>query len=144
MPASLESGQWSCRLSFLSGRDSESGHPLASGYFPSQPTPQATGQTGQGEEIRNRSNPHASWYIQNKWKKKPHFSQLSDIFHKPIHHSSNVQHIHRVSEACGLQGVWPHLMGHSDSIWSVDGHLLSEKLQDKAEHDRVKWTHYCE
>lgn len=75
-------------------------------------------------------------------KKISHFSQLSDIFHKPLHHPSNVQYIYRVSEACSLQGVCTHLMCHSYSIRSIDGHLLKVMLRDKEERDNVKWTHY--
>lgn len=53
-------------------------------------------------------------------------SQLSDIFHEPLHHLCHVQHIHWVSEPCSLQGVCAHLVGHSDSIGCIDGPLESK------------------
>lgn len=58
-----------------------------------------------------------------------HFSnllQLSDVFHKPLHHLRHIQHIHGVSEPCSLQGVCVYLVCHSDSIGCVDGPLKSK------------------
>lgn len=49
--------------------------------------------------------------------------QRPDIFHKPLHHLRHIQHIHRVREACRLQGVRAHLVGHGDGIRCVDGPL---------------------
>lgn len=57
--------------------------------------------------------------------------QLPDVFHKPLHHLRHVQHIHRVSEACRLQGVRAHLVGHGDSVGRVDGPLQGKSKNGK-------------